>query len=99
MYTDIPPIKENTQRFDNDSTRLTFTFDNTKEDHPMTKEELVVHIIQHAETFPDVGEITAAATQEIIGNLAPSPSIPEITADEFVAIWNRSVHDPEIMTV
>ena len=65
----------------------------------MNKTELVTHLIQHAETFPDVDEITLADADRIISLLDPSEDLPDITPDELQTAWNAFVHDPAVMDI
>ena len=65
----------------------------------MNKTELVTHLIQHAETFPDVGEITLTDAERIISMLDPSNDLPDITPEDFLVAWNTLVHDPEVMDI
>lgn len=99
MFNGVEPYKEEACRFDSDPTALTFTKNNTEEEHTMTKEEFVTHLIQHSEDFPDVGEITEDDAQTIIDYVARSAAIPEITASEFTSLWNRLIHDPAVMDI
>ena len=65
----------------------------------MNKTELVTHLIQHAETFPDVGEITLTDAERILSMLDPSNDLPDIAPDELQTAWNALVHDPEVMDI
>ena len=97
MFNGHELIKEEALRFDSDATRLQFT--KSEEAPTMTKEQFVTHLIQHAETFPDVGEITEQDAQTVLDNLAPSSAIPEITAAELTDLWNRLIHDQDVMEI
>ena len=97
MFNGHELIKEEALRFDSDSTRLQFT--KSEEAPTMTKEQFVTHLIQHAETFPDVGEITEQDAQAVLDNIALAPALPEITAAELTDLWNRLIHDPAVMDI
>ena len=99
MFNGHKLIKEETLRLDHDETALTFTKNDTEEAPTMTKEELVTHMIQHAETFPDVDEITTDTARSVLGNLDPAACLPDLTAEEFTELWNRLVHDPDVMSI
>ena len=97
MFNGHELIKEEVLHFDSDSTRLQFT--KSEEELTMTKEQFVTHLIQHAETFPDVDEITEQDAQAILDNLAPHPALPEIAAAELTDMWNRLIHNPDVMEI
>ena len=99
MFNGVEPYKEEACRFDSDPTALTFTKNDTEEEHTMTKEEFVTHLIQHSEDFPDVAELSVPAASAIIGNLVPDKSIPMLTPIELVQLWNRLIHDPAVMDI
>ena len=65
----------------------------------MNKTELVTHLIQHSETFPDVDEIALADAERILSMLDPSEDLPDITPDELQTAWNTLVHDPAVMDI
>ena len=99
-YVPFPWHKEVPLQFDKEPVRSRLAFTNIKErkeNHIMTKEEYVIHIIQHTDDFPETGEIDLASAQSMLNNACPSKSIPEITPEEFVHIWNTIVHNPQIM--
>ena len=94
------------------ATRITFRYNggiNTKEDYLMSHPELasvstekvdyVAHIIQHTEDFPVTGEITIDSARNIIQNATPHKSVPKLTPEEFVKIWNVLIHDPVFMKI
>lgn len=98
----FPRHRERPLFFDREPIRSKLTFSSTKrrkEIHTMTKEEYVTYIIQHTEDFPKTGEISLASAQNMLRNAYPSKSIPEITPEEFVSIWNALIHDPKVMTL
>lgn len=97
MFNGQEPVKEEALHFDCDLTRLQFT--KSEEAPTMTKEQFVTHLIQHAETFPDVGEIAQEDAQIILNYIAHSASIPDITAAELTELWNNLIHDPDVMTI
>lgn len=85
---------------DNKPLRIHLSFtNNMKEEHPMSKEEFVIHCIRHAENYPDLDEIDLDTARSVIDNLAPDASLPAITAEEFMALWNASIHDPDVMSL
>ena len=65
----------------------------------MNKTELITHLIQHAETFPDVEEITLSDAERILSMLDPSEDLPDITPEELMTAWNTLVHDPTVMDI
>lgn len=79
-------------------TRLSFT-NNMKEDHPMSKEEFVIHCIRHSEDYPETGEIDMNTARSVLDNLVPDDSLPTMTTEEFRSMWNSFVHDPEVMAI
>lgn len=97
MFNGHELIKEEALRFDSDSTRLQFT--KSEEAPTMTKEQFVTHLIQHAETFPDIGEITTDTASSVLGNLDPAAGLPDLTAEKLTDLWNRLVHDPDVMSI
>ena len=98
MFNGVEHIKESVFRFDNDPTRLQFT-KNDEEATTMSKEEFVIHMIQHHEDFPNVGEISVPDASAVIGHLVPDKSIPMLTPIELAQLWNRLVHDPAVMNI
>jgi len=98
MFNGVEPYKEEACRFDSDPTKIYFT-KNNEEDHTMTKEEFVIHMIQHSEYFPDVDELSTPDAAAIISNIVPDKSFPKLTPDELVQLWNRFIHDPSVMDI
>lgn len=99
MFNGVEPYKEEACRFDSDPTALIFTKNDTEEEPTMTKEEFVIHMIQHSEYFPDVDELSAPDATAIISNIIPDKSLPKLTPDELVQLWNQLIHDPSVMDI
>ena len=97
--TSFPSLKEPVIRFDRDPIDTLLAFNKEKGSDTMTKEEFITHLIQHAEDFPNTGEIDLAAASAVLANLVPDKSIPAITQKEFVTLWNQLVHDPKVMSL
>lgn len=97
--TSFPSLKEPVIRFDREPYDTLLAFNKEKGTGTMSKEEFITHLIQHAEDFPDTGEIDLAAASAVLANLVPDKSIPAITPEEFVTLWNQLVHDPNVMNL
>ena len=97
--TSFPSLKEPVIRFDRDPIDTLLAFNKEKGSDTMTKEEFITHLIQHAEDFPDTGEIDLAAARSVLDNLPPCKDIPTMTPEEFASIWNTLVHDPNVMSL
>lgn len=97
--TSFPSLKEPVIRFDRDPIDTLLAFNKEKGTGTMSKEEFITHLIQHTEDFPDTGEIDLAAASSVLANLVPDKSIPAITPEEFVILWNPLVHDPKVMSL
>lgn len=65
----------------------------------MDKTEFVTYLIQHAEDYPGVGDITTESAAQIISMLDKRDSLPAITPDELTSLWNTLVHDPAVMDI
>ena len=65
----------------------------------MNNTEFVTHLIQHAETFPDVDEIALVDAEKIVSMLDRSEALPDITPEELMTCWNTLIHDPAVMDI
>ena len=65
----------------------------------MNQTEFVTYLIQHAEDYPDVGEITTESAAQILSMLDQREALPQITPDELVSLWNTLIHDPAVMDI
>lgn len=90
-------ITEPRLTFDHDPSALYLT--HCKEACPMNKTEYVTFCIQHHEDFPSVGEITLEDAKTAVDNAYHAPSVPLLTAEEFMILWNQLVHDPAVIRI
>ena len=63
----------------------------------MTKTEFITYCIQHDENYPDLEQIDLQTAQSFLDRLDPTEGLPDMTAQEFMDMWNAGIQDPAIM--
>ena len=104
IAADLPFGTEHPVIFDKEpiATRLPFRYNSDtilRGEKAMNRTELVTHIIQHSEDFPDTEEITLESAQTILENLDQEYLQEDLTAEEFMQTWNQLIHDPSVMDI
>ena len=100
-YVEYPKEhREPILQFDGDpvSSRIAFINDKLKEEPIMTKPEFVTYMIQHDEDFPNLSPIDLTEAEQILSMIDPKEmSVPAITPEEFLTLYNETLQDSCVM--